>query len=163
MLTQKRLKELLDYCPKTGVFTWRVSRAGSALAGTTAGTLQTGGYRQGRVDGKFYMFHRLAFFYVLGRWPKDQVDHVNGIRDDNRWANLREATASQNIHNRGASALSSSGVKGVYPRGTRWYAKICVKGNRQHLGVFDTIEEAAHAYSTAAETNFGEFAHNRRD
>jgi hypothetical protein len=98
-LTQNRLKQLLDYQPETGQFTWRVARAGLAKAGSVAGATKTQGYRQIMVDGTMYLAHRLAWLYVHGHFPVKMLDHVNRQSWDNRIANLREATHKQNREN----------------------------------------------------------------
>lgn len=87
------------------------------------------------------------------------VDHINGIGLDNRKANLRAATRSQNMMNRGANAGSRSGVKGVYwlARTGRWYAQIKAHGQRKHLGYFETRDEAAAAYRKASAELHGAF------
>lgn len=86
MLTQSRLKTILHYDPETGMFRWRVSN-GAAKAGRLAGSLRPNGYLHIGVDCNRYYSHRLAWLYVYGVWPKDQLDHINGIPNDNRIAN----------------------------------------------------------------------------
>ena len=97
---------------------------------------------------------------MTGAWPKDQIDHVNGDRSDNRFCNLREATNSQNQANRRCEATSTSGVKGVSwdRRCRRWQAQISINGKPKHLGGFTSKEEAARAYAAAAIALRGEFA-----
>lgn len=103
--------------------------------------------------------HRLAFFLMTGKWPKE-VDHINRIRDDNRWVNLREATRTQNSANLSVSVNNTSGFAGVYwsKKNKQWLAHIKANGVRHYLGGFDLIESAAQAYRIAAVLNFGEFA-----
>ena len=91
MITQSELKELLNYDPATGVFTWLVSR-GRVKASSVAGHVHSRGYIVIMVDGRRHLAHRLAFVYMTGTFPDDQVDHINEIKADNRWINLREAT-----------------------------------------------------------------------
>ena len=83
-LTAERLREVLDYDPDTGVFTRKVRTASSVKVGDVAGSLNGKGYIRIRVDGRLYFAHRLAWLYVHGEWPVDQVDHINGIKNDNR-------------------------------------------------------------------------------
>jgi hypothetical protein len=153
-LTAERARELLDYEPGTGRFIWKVDRrcgwyaAGRVhvRAGTEAGT-HSGGYRLIGVDGTQYLAHRLAVLIVRGRWPPEDVDHLNGDRDDNRWANLRECTRQVNAQNlRKARSNNRTGVLGVIPSGDRWVARITVNRRRLHLGCFSTPAEAHAAY-----------------
>src|ERR1700740_3455440 len=113
MLTAKRLRELLDYDPATGMFTWLINRQGrGARKGGEAGTINGDGYRQITIDQVIYPCARLAVLWMTGSWPKRLVDHRNLIKSDDRWRNLRQATHSQNGAN---SADRPSGVvfKGV--------------------------------------------------
>jgi hypothetical protein len=147
-LTQARLKELLDYNPETGVFTWKAPRGSRARVGGVAGKVSTNGRWQLFVDGQLYQLHRAAWLYMTGQHPQGQVDHINGVRDDNRFSNLRDVTPSENCQNkRSARADSSSGFIGVSPRpdGT-WRARIVIDGKRISLGSFTTAPEAHSAY-----------------
>ena len=94
MITQEELKELLDYNPETGLFTWNVYN--NIKNKTTAGTFNDG-YIQIKIKQKIYQAHRLAWLYVYGEWPKGQIDHINGIRDDNRIENLRDVTNRETL------------------------------------------------------------------
>jgi hypothetical protein len=162
MLTAERLRELLDYDPLTGVFLWRVTR-GRAVAGAVAGHMETGdrtrGYWVIMIDRKLYRAHRLAWFYVHGAWPQDEIDHRNLVRQDNRMANLRQATRSQNRANYRLRP-QNSGMKGItYRRKTgKWQAQIQVEGKKINIGSFLKPEEAHAAYRSAALHHFGEFA-----
>lgn len=120
MITQQELKDILHYDPDTGLFT-RIKRTANCVKiGDKAGTIDSKGYVQLRVNGKLVLAHRLAFFYMTGEWPKDQIDHINGVRDDNKWANLREATRSQNGMNRGPQSNNTSGYKNISTLKTKW-------------------------------------------
>lgn len=144
VLTCDRIKELLDYDPDTGGFRWLRTK-GRMRAGQAAGATDTYGYRVIRADGVLYKAHRLAWLYVHGCWPEGLLDHINREPGDNRIANLREATQSENMHN--ANRHSKSGVPGVRWRAdrSRWVAQIRV-GYRQHvLGSFPTKQEAIDA------------------
>ena len=119
-LTQKRLKELLRYNPGKGLFTWCKDRGGTARAGVVAGTEDGDGYVKISVDNKLYFAHRLAWYYVHGKFPDNQIDHVNGIRNDNRIENLRDVTNKENTsfllarkNSSDAYPLGKTGVKGV--------------------------------------------------
>ncbi|MGY8831687.1 MAG: HNH endonuclease signature motif containing protein, partial [Pseudomonadales bacterium] len=98
MLTIERLKEVLDYSPETGHFTWRINKR-RARTGDIAGSVVAHGYILIRVDQTRQLAHRLAWFYVHGRWPDKNIDHINGQTADNRIANLRQATCAENLKN----------------------------------------------------------------
>lgn len=150
-LDQARLKELLCYDPETGVFTWRVSR-GRVRAGVVAGTLDKDGYLRVQVDSCFYQAHRLAWFYMTGRWPADQIDHVNGLCADNKFVNLREVSDAQNKQNIGAARVDNrSGLLGVRAseRTNKYTAQIRHNGKIKHLGTFATADAAHAAYREA--------------
>jgi hypothetical protein len=95
---------------------------------------------------------------MLGEWPSEDVDHINGDKADNRWANLRAATTSQNIANSRCHRLNACGFKGVYRKYGKWCANVRIKGKLIYLGLFVTREEAAMAYATAAYGLFGDFS-----
>jgi hypothetical protein len=158
-ITLDRVRGLLRYDPDSGIFTRLVSCKGTA-AGTIAGTTRKGArpYVMICIDREFVLAHRLAWFYVNGRWPKHHIDHINGDPSDNRIANLREATASQNLANQRLSAANTSGFKGVKRNRAKWAAKIVVNQKHIHVGNYDTPEEANEAYRAAARRYFGEFA-----
>ena len=155
ILTQDRLKELLNYDPETGVFTWRVCRY-CVQAGETAGYLNPNGYIYIKIDGKDYRLHRLVWLYVHGIIPKQQLDHINGNRSDNRLVNLRVVTNKQNCENRKQQANNTSGYRGVHwnASANKWVARIRHHGKRHHVGVFDTAEEAGRAAKAARDMLF---------
>jgi hypothetical protein len=160
MITQRRLRDLLSYDPETGIFRWRVSR-GKAKSGAVAGSInKSTGYRIIMLFGRRYKAHRLAWFYMKGEWPVDKIDHRNTIRNDNRFKNLREATAAGNQHNSGRRRNNRSGYKGVdFKAGCgKWRAAITVNSRQMHLGYFTDIDAAAAAYAAAAAQYHGEFA-----
>jgi len=150
--------DLLSYDPDTGIIKWLVNRGRNAKPGQIAGRLTRNGHRHICVMQREVYAHRLAWFLVYGEWPSSDLDHVNGDPDDNRIANLRLATHTQNMTNAKAKKNSFTGLKGVSPHGRRWVARIRVDGVRQSLGRFDTKEEAAEAYRIAADSLHGEFA-----
>jgi len=127
--------------------------------GMIAGGKEAKGYLSIRIDGKRYKSHRLAWLYMTGRWPKDQIDHLNGVRDDNHWFNLREANASQNRRNSAGNSSSSSIYKGVSWHGGigKWVARYGANGKIHNLGSFDREEDARRAYIDAAKPIFGDF------
>lgn len=153
-LTAARLRELVNYNPDTGLMTWKISRNQKALAGTEVGHQEAKGYRSACIDGKDFKVHRLAWLYVYGQWPKNQIDHLNQIKDDNRIVNLRDVTNSQNQLNIKIKSNNTSGLRGVHfdSRAKTWRAQISRNGVRQTLGSFDTKEKAATARATAEVT-----------
>lgn len=149
-ITSDRLRDLLNYDRGTGVLTWRVRRGGCVNAEDVAGRIHHTGYIAVCVDGRMYLAHRLAWLYVTGEWPVDQVEHRNGIRSDNRWDNLRAATNAENGQNRqGAHVNNKSGMLGVSPSRGLWRATINVDGKQKYLGRFSTPEDAHAAYLKA--------------
>lgn len=160
MLTQERLREVVHYDPATGEFVWIGTRRGWARPGLLAGCVDPRtGYISISVDGQRYRAHRLAWLYVYGVWPQQQIDHINGVTGDNRIANLREATPAQNAWNRTRMAMARSGLRGaVWNKSCRrWQASLKVAGNMLYLGVFDTPEAAHIAYEAARARHHGEF------
>ena len=126
--------------------------------GQVAGSTNTNGHRQIRLDGIFWVAHRLAWFYVHGEWPENEIDHVDLNKDYNAITNLREATHFENCNNRKASPLTNtSGYKGVSLCRGKWTAQIKHKGKCHHLGYFDDPEEAHQAYVTASHKYHGQF------
>jgi hypothetical protein len=160
MLTQKELRELLHYDPNTGLFTWKVSRTNRIKVGDIAGyTHKNRKYVLIRIGKTLYEAHRLVWLYVTGSWPKELIDHKNGIEWDNRLTNLREATRLQNNRNAKPNKNTSSEYKGVQKRGKyRFRAKIQNKGVGEHLGYFCCEHEAALVYNQRAEQLHGAFA-----
>lgn len=148
-LTQEELHADLSYDPDTGVFR---RRSGNTLVDGEAGTVNGSGYREIRVRTQRYLAHRLAWFYVHGVWPKEQIDHINRIKTDNRIANLRDVTPFENSQNRPEHCYTSprlpdvpGRVRGVVWRKdvSKWAAYISVNGKQKHLGYFLTIEGAS--------------------
>ncbi len=161
-LTQDRLRSLLNYDSTTGVFTWRVSSSNRSPVGSEAGAIGVTGYRIIGVDGIKHLAHRLAIFYMTGKWPaKAHVDHRNGNKADNSWANLREATFAENSHNAPMRATNTSGYKGVSwaARKKKWVARITNNYRVHVIGYYATKEEAHKAYCDTAAELHGEFAH----
>lgn len=159
-LTVELLRRLLDYNPDTGVFRWRYDMRRIPMDGV-AGNINADKYRRIVINHECMLAHRLAWLYVYGEWPKGDIDHINRERDDNRIANLRDATRSQNIHYSRPSSLNKSGIKGVSwaKKSKKWFAQIKINGRSIHLGSFDTPESAGAAYQAAAKIHFKDFAY----
>ena len=164
------LRALVRYDALTGTFTWlprsrdlfktqrgwaiwSAQNAGKAAFLSTAGR----GYLCGSVLGQAYYAHRVAFAVSHGRWPEQQIDHINGDKRDNRLCNLREATNAQNHCNIGPITGRYRGVHWIKPD-RKWAAQIRVGGKNKHLGRFECEAEAAKAYDAAAVRHHGEFA-----
>ena len=158
-LTAERLRELLEYFPETGGWWWLVPGPGRTKD-MFFGCRASGNYLTIRVDGVLYSSHRLAWLWMTGKWPVDEVDHWDLDRQNNRWKNLREATKSQNRANLRPYANCASGAKGVrfYEPNQKWLARISVNGKRIHLGYRETRKEAVALYEIAAREAYGEFA-----
>jgi hypothetical protein len=165
MPNRDRLMEVLSYDPDTGIFRWKMKMGARALEGAVAGGTFRDGYHYIAFDKDQHRTARLAWLYVYGEPVPQYVDHENRNRSDNRIANLREATNSQNLSNSIARKTSKSGIKGVTwaPDRKKWLAKICVNYKAKKLGYFATAEEAAQAYETAAREAFGEFARTKQE
>ena len=149
LLTADALKSLLHYSKESGAFRWRSSRSGIRSDGT-AGSRHNRGYLAIRIVGRSYLCHRLAWLYVHGRWPSHQLDHINGVRDDNRIANLRECTNAQNCQNARPHADGSGKLGTTWEKRRRkWQAGIGLNGKRIFLGYFATQQEAHAAYLSA--------------
>ena len=163
-LTVKRLKELLNYNPETGSFTWigRSSKYSNKIKiGEDAEYQRPDGYGRITIDCKQYYSHRLAWFYQTGSWPIFDIDHINGDRSDNRWINLRNATRSQNLINGLGRKIEK--FKGVrlekrIKKYVAYTARITINGKEKHLGTFGNEVDAAICYNYNAAYLHGEFA-----
>ena len=164
MITAAELRELLHYDPETGVFTRIkiVAPQSRIKIGDVAGSLWDGYWRikLGGRGGRSYAAHRLAWLYMTGSWPEDEIDHANLNSADNRWENLREACRSTNIANTRRRSDNASGFKGVYwsKELGKWRAEITVHKKRVFLGSFSSPEDAHASYARAARDHYGEFA-----
>lgn len=145
------LKALLRYDPKTGSFRWLVSPRYNVLVGQVAGHVRASyGYRVIGIQGNLYRAHRLAFLYMTGSWPLRDIDHIDGNKDNNKWANLRDADQRINQGNRKrANANSGSGLLGVGRWRVYWRARITVNRKEVHLGYFKNKHKAYAAYLLA--------------
>jgi HNH endonuclease len=148
----------LHYDDQTGEFRWLKRTGPRVRAGQIAGFLNRDRYRLIAIDGRGYPAHRLAWLYMTGKWRSLVIDHRDGDPSNNRWANLRRATRSQNSANRRVPRHNPWGLKGVSHRRGKWYANICKRGRKQFLGTFSTPQAAHAAYAKAARNLFGEFA-----
>lgn len=151
LITAERLREILMYDHTSGVFTFRVRR-GSMKVGTASGVRKDDGRIAIKLEGRYYLAHRLAWLYVHGVWPEQQIDHIDGNPLNNGIANLRDVSPTTNSQNRRfADPGSKSGLLGAqWCKGYgNWQASIRVKGTRMNLGKFDSAQEAHEAYVQA--------------
>ena len=151
-LTQSRLKELLDYNQETGIFTCKVARANNSIpVGSIAGSLSNG-YIRICIYGRSYMAHRLAWLYVYGVWPDNEIDHKDTVKHHNWLNNLRDVTHSGNQQNVATARRNNkTGLLGsVFHKASgKYQAAIVISGKKQHLGIFSTPEEAHEVYLAA--------------
>jgi len=149
-ITQEQLKHWLNYHPETGTFTWVNRPSNCVKIGSKAGW-QKAGYCQIRLKGRLYYSHRLAFLFMIGTFPPDAVDHINGNRTDTTWTNLRAVTSQENRRNVAISKNNTSGVLGVVwdKRKNMWLARIGINYKTKFLGYFDDFELAKYARLSA--------------
>ena len=149
-MNQETLKEHLSYCPETGEFTWIKSPSSFIKVGSKAGNVNNQNpYVYIKISGVVYKAHRLAWLYTFGKFPEKFIDHINGIKRDNRLCNLRKATSSQNSQNLvKPTAKNTSGFLGVSysKRAKKFIAMIQHSGKNRYIGSFDTAELASDAY-----------------
>lgn len=149
-LSVHKLKTILHYDPLSGIF---------YRNGKVAGHLSKTGYMVIKIAQRGYFAHRLAWLHMTGKWPEYDIDHVNLIKNDNRWINLREATRSQNCGNQRVRRNNFSGLKGAYRHPTaRWISHITANGKLYNLGSFATAEAAHAAYVAKSTELFGDFS-----
>lgn len=143
MFTHSRVVELLDYNPDTGMFIRKRNAA-------PADRKHSDNYKAVKVGGKLFLSHRLAWFYMYKVWPEGEIDHINGVRTDNRISNLRVVTRTGNNQNIRTAKRSnkSCGLLGVthIPRNNKWRAQIMVNRKKIHIGLYDTPQDAHNAY-----------------
>ena len=152
------LRSLAHYDPETGYFTWLKARTNRVKVGGKVGAISNG-YLDTSIDGKRYKLHRLAYLYMTGKLPVNQIDHINGIKTDNRWVNLREVTNKENQKNTKRPKNNKTGLIGVSKiKGKdKWYSSIMVDGRTINLGIYSTIFDAACARISAnSKYNFHE-------
>lgn len=145
-ITRDRLKEVLEYCPKTGVFIWKCNiNSHGSHKGKIAGCNKNG-YRVIRIDGVLYRGCRLAWLYVNGVWPKNSVDHINGNPRDDRIENLRDVTHSENMQNRrNLTSRNKTGFLGVSKGPSRVNGFLAFVGSH-YVGSYSSPEDAHEAY-----------------
>ncbi len=163
MISQKKLKNRVLYNKKTGVFTTLTSYHKKNI-GKILGHTAKDGYTSIEIEGEVYKSHRLAWLYMEGCFPKNQIDHINHNRSDNRWKNLREVTQTENSRNTKKYKHNTSGVSGVHwnKRQHKWYARISTDNKRIFLGSFIEFHEAVNARKLA-EVAYGYHENHGKD
>lgn len=160
MINQEILKLNYSYDEKTGVFTRLVSNNHRYKIGQiTSGTMNGHGYLKLTINKKSYLCHRLAWLYKYGHWPNNHLDHINGIKTDNRICNLREATIQQNNFNKKVRIDNKLQAKGIYliEKTNKYCVRGTIDGKRLHIGHFDNIDDAKKAYENFSKKYHGEF------
>ncbi|MGV8869313.1 MAG: HNH endonuclease signature motif containing protein [Janthinobacterium svalbardensis] len=155
-LIQARLHEVLNYDRETGTFTWKKSTSGRPIVGKVAGSDDGNGYISIGIDGTNYRAHRLAWLYVHGSFPPNQIDHKDGRRSNNAIANLREATNEENQQNQRVRGSGKPLGVHFHKATGRWSASIGVNGKQKWLGRFATEAGATSTY-LAAKAEFHPF------
>lgn len=151
-LTQDRVKDLLEYDPETGILIWRETATHNRRSRGQAADNRSMGYVRVGIDGAHYQAHRVIWLYMTGDWPFGSIDHINGVKTDNRWCNLRDISQKLNMQNRRTPVANShSGVLGVRwsDSAQKWEARITVDGERIYLGRSADREIAGAMYIAA--------------
>ena len=161
-LTVEKARSLFFYDGSTGELRWRIA-SGCIKAGSLVKSKDSKGYLMVCVNKHHYKAHRIIWLMEKGSWPPGQIDHMNGMKSDNRLCNLRLATQKQNSANTGIRSSNKSGFKGVHyhRQSGKWQASICFDGKLQYLGLYDTALEASIVYARELNTKHGEFARIR--
>lgn len=153
-----QMRECLDYNPETGVFTWiKIKAPNRRPLGSVAGSLDSYGYVNIGIGGRRYLAHRLAWLYMTGNWPKEEIDHRNRARNDNRWENLRLSHHGQNQMNSAVSRNNKLGVRCVYQMANGSFKASVKAHGKNYQKTFMTLNEAANYADTLRERLHGEF------
>lgn len=170
------LRQLLEFYPFSGVLTWKVRdshmikdpRIRSAWNARNSGKkamtcLSPNGYHTGSVLGHPYLAHRVAWAIHYGEWPNSEIDHINGVRTDNRISNLREVSREINSKNTKVRSGSQSPYPGVSKHRNKWMARIKIRYVSRYLGLFDDVEDAIKARKSAEFGNGFHENHGRKE
>ena len=149
-MNKELVRELFEY--RDDNLYWRVRPSNCVDMSRPAGTVTSKGHREIKVKGKEYKAHRLIWLYANGKFPDDQIDHINGDPSDNRIENLRDVTHQENQKNQKKPRTNTSGHVGVYwhKGAEKWLARIIVDGVSNHLGLFNVLEDAVEARRIAS-------------
>lgn len=151
------VRDILSYDSKTGVFVWKKRTSQRTFSGDIAGFIERFGYVVIKINRRKYRAHRLAWLLTYGSWPKEHIDHINGVRHDNRIENLREANDLQNAANSGNRIKRLGQPRCVYKHCRKWKAVIRHNKKLHYIGVFSTPELASIAYEEKSRELFGSF------
>ena len=170
IITAEALKDILEYTPQTGALRWKRREEKYFTGGSVRSPRQrangwnakwatqlaftsvnASGYLSGAVLGIPAVAHRVAWALHYGEWPKGEIDHINGIKTDNRIENLRDVPHKENLHNTPRRSTNKSCVTGVFwtARSKKWRAYICVNSRLKHIGYFDNFNDAVAARKEA--------------
>jgi hypothetical protein len=152
-ISQEYLKSILNYNPDTGIFTWKINKSIGTKSNDIAGAINDKGYVKISINSKGHSAHRLAWLYMNGVYPPNQIDHINKVRSDNRFKNLRLATNKQNQENTSIRKDNSSGTTGINWRKDleKWQVRIQSHGKRITVGIYSGLELAIEAREKAEE------------
>lgn len=161
MITQKELKEILEYNKNTGEFFWKISPMYNVNVGDKAGNNHNG-YTRLTIKGKKYLTHRLAWLYVYGEFPEADIDHIDNDRTNCKINNLRIANKSTNAYNRKRQINNTSGIKGVLwsKASKKWMVRVGVNKHKLYFGVWEDLEFAELVAQEARAKYHGEFAND---
>lgn len=163
LLTLERVRDAFRYDRDTGLFVWRNGNGNNRRRGDRAGVYQRnreGGrhYQLIRIDGRSYLGHRLAWFYVHGKWPNGEIDHINGVKFDNAIANLRDVTRKQNSWNISVPRRdNASNNRHIEKKGRKFLVAFSMRNKRIFHKSYPTLEAAVLARNTVASVLRGEY------
>lgn len=148
---EDHILECIQYDGETGLFMWKTTGRGRVKQGWWGGTLATNGYMRIQIMNKQYWAHRIAWLLTHGEWPSGQIDHINGVRTDNRIVNLRSVNGLENNKNQRKTEKNTSGCVGVSfdNRTNSWAAYVSVENRKRHLGRFENFSDAVRARELA--------------
>lgn len=139
---QNTIADYFEYNPETGVIIWIKSTSRKIKIGQIAGTVNNTGYLRISYQGKLYQAHRLAWYLHYGAWPTNNIDHINGVKTDNRINNLRDATQSTNTLNKKGHRENTYKYYSFNKEKQKWVVQASINGKLTYFGRFKTKELA---------------------
>lgn len=152
-LTYEELLDLLSYDQASGELRWKVKRKSVDIGDIAGGVRKNNGRRTIQINGEQYYASRIIWLYMTKEWPKEQIDHIDGNRDNNRWANLRDVSQAINARNRPEHRQGKKVGPSYRSNLNKWAVEIRKDNKRVYLGVFNTEEEGHQAYIKWAKDN----------